>query len=365
MKGIVYKGDRQAEVNDFPIPTPKNREVLVKIEATTICGSDMGKWRPPRKELYQRYLEGKLPMPMLKQFQTEKDFLGFFDNLIQGHEGAGVVEEVGESVEYLKKGDRVMIYHTQGCGVCPQCLKGNHILCEMGQWLLATNVNGTFAEYILNRDVSVRKLPDFLSFFDGALMGCCAGTAFEALRKCDVKAGTELVVYGLGPVGLCAVVEGRLLGAHVIGVDVRQERLDFGLRFGCSEVVDSGKTDAAKPILDITKGKGADSAIDASGYALMDALRSLRKDGGRLCVVGMGKDRQSVPDFNTSLIFDRRVTGSSLFPVQSIQELINLLVLNKTHIDQIVDTQFRLEEAQKAHERFDTYRSAKIGLTPK
>ncbi len=257
-----------------------------------------------------------------------------------------------------------MISHSQGCGVGPKCLEGNHEFCEMGQWLLATNVNGTFSEYVLNRETSVRKLPDFLSFSDGALMGCCAGTAFEALRRLGVSARTTLVVYGLGPVGLCAAVEAKVLGAYVIGVDVREERLNLGLKHGCDETINSSKKDPSQIITDTTNGKGADAAIEASGYAFVNALKSVKKEGGKVCALGWGKDRFEVTGFNSNMLYDRNVTGNSLYPIQSIQELMDLLVLHKTHLDQIVDTTYRLEEAQTAHEQFETYKSAKIELIP-
>ena len=342
MKGILYEGNRIARVKEFPVPEPKSREVLVKIEATTICGSDMHKWRMNRKEYLQR----------------------FRADLIHGHEGAGIVEAVGDAVQYLKKGDRVMIYHSQGCGVCPQCLAGHHRLCEMGQWLLATNVNGTFAEYVLNRETSVRRLPSFLSFLDGAMMGCCAGTSFESLRKLGVDSHSKFVVYGLGPVGLTAVIEAKVLGAYVIGVDIREKRLDFGLKYGCDEVVDASKEDPVKAIMKLTDGKGADAALEASGNALLNAIKSVSANGGKVCAVGWGRDRFEVPQFSSGLLYDRYVTGNSLFPIQSIQKLMDLLVLHKTHLDQIVDTLFRFDQAQEAHERFETYESAKIGFTP-
>jgi len=350
MRGIVYKGDRVAEVREFSTPKPKKREVLVRIQATTICGSDMHKWRTTRTELLKRFGQEKME--------------SFWFNLIQGHEGAGIVEEVGDAAEYLKKGDKVMIYHSQGCGVCPKCLEGNHRLCEMGQWLLATNVNGTFAEYVLNRETAVRKLPDFLSFLDGALMGCCAGTAFEALRKLNVNPRTKLAVYGLGPVGLCAVMQAKVLGAYVIGIDVREERVNFGLKYGCDEVINGAKEDPVKSVLAITDNQGADAAIEASGNAFLSAVKSVKTDGGRVCAVGWGKDRFEVPGFNADLLYERYVVGSSLFPIQSIQELMDLLVLRKVHMDQIVDTTFRLDQAQEAHAQFETYKSAKIGFIP-
>ena len=342
MKGIVYEGNRIARVREFPVPEPKSREVLVKIEATTICGSDMHKWRMSRNEYQQR----------------------FRADLIHGHEGAGIVEAVGDAVLYLKKGDRVMIYHSQGCGVCPECLAGHHRLCQMGQWLLATNVNGTFAEYVLNRETSVRKLPGFLSFLDGAMMGCCAGTSFESLLKLRVDSHSKLVVYGLGPVGLTAVIEAKVLGAYVIGVDIREKRLGFGSKYGCDQVIDASKDDPVRAVMALTDGKGADAAIEASGSALLNAVKSVSARGGRVCAVGWGRDRLEVPGFGSELLYERNVFGNSLFPIQSIQKLMDLLVLHKTHLDQIVDTVFKLDQAQEAHEKFETYESAKIGFVP-
>jgi D-arabinose 1-dehydrogenase-like Zn-dependent alcohol dehydrogenase len=342
MKGITYEGDRIATVKLYPIPEPGLREVLVKIEATTICGSDMHKWRQTKEEI------------------MKQRWFGF----IHGHEGAGIVEEVGDAVTYLKKGDRVMMYHTQGCGVCPECLDGHHMRCEMGEWRFSSGVYGTFAEYVLNRETSVRKLPEFLSYFDGAMMGCCAGTSFEALRKTKVDAHSTLVVYGLGPVGLCAVIEAKVLGAHVIGVDIKEERVDFGSKYGCDEVINASKDDPVKAVMAITKNKGADSAFDSSGNAFMDSVKSVKRNNGRVCTVGYGKDSIEVTGFNVRLIHDRYVVGSSLFPIQSIRELADLLILHKVHLDQIVDTKYKLDQAQEAHIQFDTYKSAKIGFIP-
>jgi D-arabinose 1-dehydrogenase-like Zn-dependent alcohol dehydrogenase len=193
-------------------------------------------------------------------------------------------------------------------------------------------------------------------------MGCCAGTAFEALKKLGVNARTELVIYGLGPVGLCAIVEAKVLGAHVIGVDVREERLNFGSKYGCDETINSAKEDPSKSIMNLTKGKGADSAVESSGYAFVNAVKSVKTQGGKVCALGWGKDRFEVSGFNSNLLYERTVFGNSLYHIQSIQELMDLLVLHKTHLDQIVDTTYRLDQAQKAHEQFETYKSAKIGF---
>ncbi len=366
MKGIVYKGDKVAEIKDFPIPEPTGRQVLVKTKATTICGSDMRKWRSGKDDL-------------LKRFGKEK-MESFWFNLIQGHEGAGVVEAVGPSVDILKKGDRVMMVHSQGCGVCRNCIEGDPRLCttiepstppspyppykKMGQWLQASNVNGTFSEYILNRNEhSVRKLDPFLSFMDGATMGCCSGTAFETLRKTNVNPRTKMVVYGLGPVGLTVTLLAKTLGAFVIGVDIREERIRLGEKHGCDVVINSKEEDAVKKIMELTNKKGLDVAIDASGFAAMEAIKSVSNNRGKICVVGLGDDSyKGVPEFNTRLLWERGIWGSSLFPLQSVHELMDLLVQHKIHLDTIVDTKYKLSQAQEAHEQFETYRSGKIGF---
>jgi len=104
--------------------------------------------------------------------------------------------------------------------------------------------------------------------------------------------------------------------------------------------------------------------FDSSGNAFMDSVKSVKRNGGRVCTVGYGRDSIEVSGFNVRLIHDRFVVGSSLFPIQSIRELADLLILHKVHIDQIVDTKYKLDQAQEAHIQFDTYRSAKIGLLP-
>lgn len=366
MKGVVYTGDKQAEVKDFPMPKPKGRQILVKVKATTICGSDMQKWRSSKEDLLKRFGKGGM----------EK----FWFNLIQGHEGAGVVEDIGPSVDLLKKGDRVMMVHFQGCGVCRKCIEGNPRLCttidpdapavptpsgevRMGQWLQATNVNGTFAEYVLNRnECSVRKLDPFLSYVDGAIMGCAGGTAFASLRKTSANARTKMIIYGLGPVGLCDVVIAKALGAYVIGVDVHEERVKLGEKHGCDLVINSKEEDPVKKIMGLTNNEGLDVAIEASGFALISAVQSVSKDHGIVCVTGFGDDSKGVLGFNTQLLWERGVWGSSLFPLQSVHELMDILVQHKVHLDEIVDTTYNLSQAQEAHEQFETYKSGKISF---
>jgi D-arabinose 1-dehydrogenase-like Zn-dependent alcohol dehydrogenase len=234
----------------------------------------------------------------------------------------------------------------------------------MGQWLQATNVDGTFAEYVLNRNEhSVRKLEPFVSFVDGAIMGCAGGTAFESLRKTKVNARTKMVVYGLGPVGLCDVVIAKAIGAYVIGVDVREDRLKLGEKHGCDLVINSKEEDPVKKIMELTNDRGLDVAIEASGFAANESIRSVTKDRGIVCVTGLGDDSyKGVRDFNTLMLWERGVWGSSLFPVQSVHELMDILVQQKAHLDSIVDTTYKLSQAQEAHEQFETYRSGKIGF---
>jgi threonine dehydrogenase-like Zn-dependent dehydrogenase len=160
----------------------------------------------------------------------------------------------------------------------------------------------------------VRKLPDFLSFFDGAMMGCCAGTSFESLRKLGVGSHSKLAVYGLGPVGLTAVIEAKTLGAYVIGVDIQEKRLGFGTKYGCDEVVDASKQDPAKVIMKLTNGKGVDAAFEASGNALLNAIKSVSATGGRVCAVGWGKDRFEVPQFNSGYSMRDTSSATASFP---------------------------------------------------
>ena len=166
MKGVVFVGNGKVEVRKFPKPRPEGTEVLVKVMASGLCGSDMHPYRRPPE--YWR------------QFP-----------IIRGHEPGGIVEEVGDRVSGISPGDRVSVYHAPACGRCEACVKGYYYRCTTigdGYRLASLKVHGADAEYVLvDRNVCF-PLPDELDYEDAAVIACAGGTAYHALRRADVHA---------------------------------------------------------------------------------------------------------------------------------------------------------------------------------
>ena len=240
MKGVVLLGDNKLEVRDFPVPEPGPGEVLVKMMASGICGSDL-------HIIYEA--QGGRAM-------NEK---------IAGHEPCGVVEALGECVSGFSVGDRVMVMWVAGCGNCEPCYAGDLDHCQNDRAFYGWGYNGGFSDYMLARAIALVPMPEELSFASGAYLTCAATTAYQATKRLAPSGADTLVAFGLGPVGLAGVIWAKMMGARVIGVDTFPERLALALDLGADEVIDFGQSDPVQAIKDLTNGRGADIALDYSG----------------------------------------------------------------------------------------------------
>ena len=146
--------------------------------------------------------------------------------MISGHEGAGVVAQIGPQVTNVQVGDRVSLYHYLSCGHCEYCLAGNKMLCRSGQGL-GLDINGTDAPYLLIKAENCLLLPDDLSYIDGVFISCIGGTAYSSLKK--LSSSDQIVVFGVGPVGLSILLLAKALGSRVIGVEPGQARRQLAL----------------------------------------------------------------------------------------------------------------------------------------
>ena len=198
MKGIVLLGNRRCEVREFPQPEPGHGEVLIRILASGICGSDLHVYRGPESS-----------------------------DQIRGHEPCGVVEEVGPGVVRLQPGDRVSVHHHHGCGVCANCARGETVACLYDHKVYGVGRPGSFAEYMTAGERNCIPLPASVSFVDGVFMACVGTTAYAALRRLEAVAHEIVAVFGLGPVGLSCVLIARAMGLRVIGSDVLPERVEL------------------------------------------------------------------------------------------------------------------------------------------
>jgi len=335
LRGLVVYGHGIVRVEDVQKPAIKPGWVLVKMRVSGVCGSDLHFYHQSSQELGPRY--GK----------------------VIGHEPAGVVAAVGAGVTAVSVGDRVSVYHYIGCGHCHACRSGHRQLCPERIGIAAAGY-GSSAEYVLAPEANCLPLPDALSFVDGALMACCAGTAFSALDKLAVSACDTLVIFGMGPVGLSELLEAKAMGARAIGVEIRSERLALAASLGADLVVDASTADPVEAVLEATNGRGADAALETSGaQAARSMLARTLRWRGRAAVVGLGRGAPAI-DPEDLIDSERVVMGSYVIPLGLYQPLAEFLVRHDVQLERIVTHRFSIEQGVEAFAFFDQQRSGKV-----
>jgi len=336
MKGIVFRGNRRCEVREFPKPRPSADEVLVRIEATGICGSDLHVYRGERSS-----------------------------DQIRGHEPCGVVEALGPDVIRLKVGDRVTVHHHQGCGVCYECVRGETVACRSPRkTLFGVSIPGSFAEYTVAKERNCVVLADAMSFADGAFCACVGGTAYGALRRLGVGPYGTLGVFGLGPVGLSCVIVGKTLGLRVIAADVIPERVELGLKCGADRAFNAAESDPAPVLTEFGEDIGVDYIIETSGSAPARRciIPSLRR-GGKAAIVGVGSNDEVI---NPSHIHGRAVTilGSVVFHLSWLWDLVALCRRSGMSFEPALTHRFGLDDGPSALQLADRGCCGKVLFLP-
>lgn len=341
MKGIVFLGDRRCEVREFPMPEAGQGEVLLRIVATGICGSDLHVYRGSAS----------------------------FDQ-IRGHEPCGKVEDVGPGVVRLKPGDRVSVHHHHGCGVCANCARGETVACLYDHKVYGVGRPGSFAEYMTAGERNCIPLPDPVSFTDGVFMACVGTTAYAALRRLEVRAHESLAVFGLGPVGLSCVLVAKAMGLRVIGADVISERVELGEKCGADAAINAAETDVVEAVREFSKipgvpwVEGVDHVIETSGStaARECIIPSLRREG-RAAIVGVGEDDRVI---NPTEIHGRACTiiGSVVFPLGWSWDFARFLAASGMSFDPAVTHRFNLDDAEVALRTADEGRCGKVLFLP-
>jgi len=342
MRGIVFVGNRRCEVREFPIPEPGRGEVLIRVKATGVCGSDLHVYRSQPEEV---------------------------PGQIAGHEPSGVVERVGPEVIRVRPGDRVSVHHHQGCGVCPACARGEVVACPKDR-VIGVAVPGSFAEYMVAQERNCIPLPDSVSFIDGAFMACVGGTAFGAFRRLGAVAHESVAVFGLGPVGLSCVLMGKALGLRVIGIDIQPERLAVAQVCEADAVVDANSEDLVPIVREFGRGSegfwgdGVDYVIETSGAAAARTciIPSLRREG-KAAIVGVGSNEKVI---NPSDIHGKAVTliGSVVFPLGWGWDLARFLATSGLTFEPAVTHHLPLAEAPRGLQLADEGRCGKVIFLP-
>jgi 2-desacetyl-2-hydroxyethyl bacteriochlorophyllide A dehydrogenase len=333
MRGVYLPGERRVNVEEaVPVPEPGHGQVLVRMRASTICGSDI-------RAIYREHL-GTGPEA--------------YRNVIAGHEPAGEIVAAGPGCRRFGVGDRVLLYHIAGCGLCAECRRGYMIGCESPlRAAYGWQRDGGHADFLLAEETTCVALPDELSFVDGACVACGFGTAYEALCRAGVSGRDAVLVTGLGPVGTAVGLLARALGARrVVGVDVVHDRLELAREVGA--VDDAVKAGAEEGTYDV--------AVDCSGTAAgrETALAGVRT-WGRVVFVGEG-GRLDVDVSQVLIHRQLTVQGSWVTSVGRMEELTGLLVHWDLRPERIVTHRFGLDEAAEAYRVADGGSAGKVAL---
>jgi propanol-preferring alcohol dehydrogenase len=329
------------EMHDIPVPEVGPQDVLVKIRAAGICHSDAH---------YRAGVSPVRPLPMTL-----------------GHEVAGVVEEVGETVAGLQPGDRVCLHYMVTCGHCEYCNKGNEQFCTSGS-MIGKYQPGGYAEYISIPSRSVFKLPDEIPLEQAAIMMCSSTTSFHALRKARLKAGETVAIFGVGGLGMSAVQLAYAMGAlRVYGVDLNPDKLALAQAYGAIPVR-ADQVDTVKEIKRQTQGRGVDVALELIGLpvTMRQAVESVGIFG-RITLVGLNEKKIEINPYVELLGKEAEIIGVSDHLASEIPTLIDFVQAGKLDLSKVISHTIPLDVdlVNETFDQLDTYsHTGRVVITP-
>ncbi len=343
MKAVVKtERKRGAEVLNVPVPKIKDDEILVKVKAAAICGTDLHIY------VWNKWAEEKIHPPQ-----------------IMGHEFVGEVVETGKEVKRIKKGNYISAETHISCGHCYQCLTGHPEVCENLK-ILGVSRDGAFAEYIAIPEKIAWKNPENLPVEFAAIQEPL-GNAVDTVLAEDV-AGKTVAITGVGPIGLLAVGVARASGAtKIIVSDLSDYHLEIAKKMGADVAVNAGKENFKEAVFEETDGLGVDVGLEmsGSGKALNDLL-SVMTPGGRVSLLGLfGEDFVPV-SLNDNVIFKKLriygITGRRIFQTWVI--VSRLLSSGRLDVSPVITHKFKLEDFEKGMKLMEEKKSGKVILYP-
>ncbi len=341
MKAIVLLGPKKYELQEIDIPKPAEDEVLCKIHAVAICGSD------------PKFIEGEMAGIWPPSYP-----------FVIGHEWAGEVVSLGSSVKTLKVGDRVAGEAHSGCGVCEMCKKGAYNLClnygdkKTGHRHYGHNSTGSYAQYGVFKERSLTPIPPSVPYDQAAIIDA-AGTALHAIELTGVSAGGTVVVFGPGPIGMVVGKLAQVMGAAKVIMVGRGERLEIASKIAADLVVDFEKEDVIEKIKEITGGIGADEIFECSGApnTINQCLQVARK-GAKVALLGIPSPGSHTPIDDRKLILDQiTMHGSRANPNVSLK-LLKMIESGRLDVSDITTHHFPIEQFDEA---LDTFLKRKNG----
>lgn len=331
MKALVYNGSHSIALEDKPKPTIIDpTDVIIKVTKTTICGTDLGIYKG--KNLYMK------------------------EGTILGHEGVGIIEEVGDNVRQFKKGDKVIISCITSCGSCDNCKKQLYAHCKSdGGWILGHMIDGTQAEYVRIpfADNSLFRIPNAIDDEIAVLLSDILPTGHEiGVQYGNVKPGDSVVIVGGGPIGLSTLLTAQFYSPSIlVVVDLDDNRLELAKELGATHVVNSGKEGFLDEIFDIVGEDGVDVAIEAVGIPqTWDVCQKIVKAGGSIANVGVHGKKV---DFDIQDLWIKNLTiRTGLVNTNTTPMLIKSVATNKIDVSKMITHRFDLDEIEEAYRVF-------------
>jgi propanol-preferring alcohol dehydrogenase len=298
------------QLQEIPMPTIGESDVLVRVRAAGICHSDV------------HYREGTSPIGTLPR--------------TPGHEIAGIVEQVGKQVTTVKVGERVCIHYVLSCGTCAYCIKGQEQFCTQGS-TVGRFADGGYAQYVAVPAGNVVHLPDEIPFEHGAVLMCSSASAFHALRKAKLEGGETVAIFGIGGLGISAVQLAYAFGAlDVYAVDINADKLQLAEKYGAIPV-DASASDPVAELRRQTGGKGVDVALEMIGLpqTMKQAVQSLAVMG-RAIVTGISNRPLEIDTYVDLLGREATVTGTNDHLLHELPTLLELVRRGKLDLSNVV-----------------------------
>jgi len=327
MKAALLTAPFTLDIREMDKPEPRPNEVLIKVRATGICGSDLHAYRGTHS------------------FRTPP--------VVLGHELAGEVEQAGAEVKTIGVGDAVTVEPWVHCGRCSYCFEGKYNLCVDKRGMGTTEWQGSFAEYVIAPEDIVYKLPEGLSFEEGALVEPLA-VGVHAVHLAGIQVGESVVVFGAGAIGLAILMCLNAAGAsQIVVTDIEAFNLGVASQLGALEVVNVKEESLREVVNEITRGKGVDVAVVAAGVeSLMKDATHVVKKNGRIIVPAIF-DQQVTMDMLPLVYDEQHIHGSWAYTRKDFHIALDLLALGKVNPKSLVTHHVSLDEAKKAFDMLD------------
>lgn len=330
MKALVYLGPGRLALEDRPRPPLQSpTDVIVRITMTTICGTDL------------HILKGDVP--------------SCEPGRILGHEGVGVVQDVGAAVTALKPGDHVLVSCISSCGKCRYCRRGMYSHCETGGWVLGNRIDGTQAEFVRipHAETSLHRIPDGMDEEALVMLSDILPTGFECgVLNGKVEPGSTVAIVGAGPIGLASLLTAQFYSpSQCIVIDPDANRLDVARSFGATACIRNSEVDPVTAVRKLTDGAGVDCVIEAVGIpATFELCEELVAPGGTIANVGVHGVKA---DLHLERLWDRNITITTrLVDTVSTPMLLKAVGAGKLDPAQLITHRFRLADMLAAYDTF-------------